>query len=146
MAAPDTHLPVPDPDAMERLGADLYRDLGGRGLVFLSGPLGAGKTTLVRGMLRAAGHRGGVKSPTFTLVEPYEDLTPPVYHFDLYRIADPEELEYVGLWDYLGQDALVVVEWPERGEGVLPAPALAVALDYAGSARRARVLPGPPAD
>lgn len=146
MAAPDTHLPVPDPDAMERLGADLYRDLGGRGLVFLSGPLGAGKTTLVRGMLRAAGHRGGVKSPTFTLVEPYEDLTPPVYHFDLYRIADPEELEYVGLWDYLGQDALVVVEWPERGEGVLPAPALAVALDYAGSARRARVSPGPPAD
>jgi tRNA threonylcarbamoyladenosine biosynthesis protein TsaE len=127
---------------MERLGGRIYPTLrDGGGLVFLKGPLGAGKTTLVRGLLRAAGHRGGVKSPTFTLVEPYEDLAPPVFHFDLYRIADPEELEYVGLWDYLRREALVLVEWPERGHGVLPPPCLEVDIAYASTGRLVRLHP-----
>lgn len=139
MEEPIPDLEIADAAAMEGLGGALYPELRGGGLVFLSGPLGAGKTTLVRGLLRAAGHRGGVKSPTFTLVEPYETLTPPVYHFDLYRIADPEELEYVGLWDYLRGDALVLMEWPERGAGVLPPPRLEVVIAYAGAGRRVRL-------
>jgi tRNA threonylcarbamoyladenosine biosynthesis protein TsaE len=103
--------------------------------VYLSGELGAGKTTLTRGIARGLGHAGAVKSPTYTLVEPYEQLTIPLYHFDLYRVADPQELEYLGVRDYFAGRALLVVEWPGRGAGVLPSPDLHLHLAVRGTAR-----------
>ncbi|MGM0536344.1 MAG: tRNA (adenosine(37)-N6)-threonylcarbamoyltransferase complex ATPase subunit type 1 TsaE [Pseudomonadota bacterium] len=119
------------------LGECLGRALEGHGRVHLAGELGAGKTTLTRGILRACGHRGAVKSPTYTLVEPYELDGVLVHHFDLYRLGDPEELEFIGGRDLLAEDALCVIEWPERGEGWLPAPDLDVVLRLAGSGREA---------
>ena len=125
-----------DEAATGALGAMLERHRPERGCVHLIGDLGAGKTTLVRGFLRAAGHGGAVRSPTYTLVEPYELGSSRVYHLDLYRLADPEELEFIGLRE-LVDTGLLLVEWPTRGEGVLPPPDLAVRLAAAGDGRRA---------
>lgn len=105
-------------------------------LVFLRGDLGAGKTTLVRGILRGLGHGGSVKSPTYTLLEPYNLPSYMVYHFDFYRIGDSQELDFIGIDELLDSPAIKLVEWPERVEERLPAADVEVRLHVAGEGRR----------
>ncbi len=128
-------LHLPDADAQQAWGAALAAACPGRALVFLEGDLGAGKTTLVRGFLRGRGHTGPVRSPTYTLVEPYELATGSVYHLDLYRLGHGEELEYLGLRDLLAETAVVLIEWPERGDGWLPDPDLRVRIAHCPQGR-----------
>jgi tRNA threonylcarbamoyladenosine biosynthesis protein TsaE len=133
---------LPDAAATEAFGARLAACFPGSGLlVFLRGELGAGKTTLVRGLLRALGHRNAVKSPTYTLVESYQLPALQVHHLDLYRLADAEELEWLGIRDLLASDAVCLIEWPERGTGVLPPADLELTLTYQEAGRRVAVRP-----
>jgi tRNA threonylcarbamoyladenosine biosynthesis protein TsaE len=123
-----------DETATVAAGAGLARQVRAGDVITLSGDLGAGKTTLVRGFLQVLGHDGEVPSPSFAIVQPYEDLDPPVWHVDLYRVEDPSELAELGL-DSLG-DSVLVVEWPERaGEGTWP-DALRLTLEILGPKRR----------
>lgn len=134
------HIVLVDEDATLALGAALAEAAGDIArshgiIIFLHGDLGAGKTTLTRGLLRALGATGAVKSPTYTLVEPYtlSDLT--AYHFDLYRLHTPEELEFIGVRDYFRAGALCVVEWPERGGEFLPNPDISLQIQTLDSGR-----------
>lgn len=131
-------LHVIDDAAMQELGARLAGVCPAGMQLHLQGDLGAGKTTLVRGFLRGLGHEGRVKSPTYTLVEPYSLADVMVYHLDLYRLADPEELEYIGLRDMLDEGSICLVEWPEKGRGWLPAPDLVILISYGADMTRGR--------
>ncbi len=134
---------LPDEGATLAYGSRLAAWLGAsdnrRSIVFLRGQLGAGKTTLVRGILRAFGHQAAVKSPTYTLLEPYEDLDPVVLHFDFYRVGDSEELDFIGLDELLDSQALKLIEWPEQADSRLPEPDLEIWLSLEGSGRRIEV-------
>lgn len=138
------HLSLRDEAAQVAFGESLGHALEGRGCVFLQGELGAGKTTLSRGILRAYGYQGAVKSPTYTLVEPYELGETQVHHFDLYRLGDPEELEFIGARELFSEGSLCLVEWPSRGEGWLPEADLVVTLSVTGTGREASVVAGTP--
>lgn len=127
-------------EAMAALGSVLAEPLAGGELIFLTGGLGAGKTTFVRGLIHALGYEGPVKSPTFTLVEPYSFPGLSVYHFDFYRLSDPLELEYLGVQDYFQDQAVCLVEWPERAKGFLPEADILVAIRFDGDARRVELV------
>lgn len=116
-------------------GAAFAKTLSSGMLVFLVGDLGAGKTTFVRGVLKSLGHKGSVKSPTYNIVESYELAGEPLYHFDLYRVNEPEELEYMGIRDYLNAQSIAFVEWPDKGDGVLPAADVVINIDIQGEER-----------
>ena len=138
---PEVILFLADEEAMVALGQRLSQVTQGAGLIFLEGDLGAGKTTLSRGIIRGLGHTGAVKSPTFTLVEPYEIGDVRAFHFDLYRLVDPEELEFMGIRDYFDDDALCLIEWPNKGTGFLPKPDLTITITPHDPGRQLKLLP-----
>jgi tRNA threonylcarbamoyladenosine biosynthesis protein TsaE len=126
---------IPTAAAMENFGGQLAHACHSRSILHLCGELGVGKTTLVRGFLRALGHTGTVKSPTYTLVEPYQISERMIYHFDFYRLGDPEELEYMGIRDYLEDNVIFLIEWPEKGGPFTPAPDVQIHLSHHAEAR-----------
>lgn len=121
--------------AQDAFGRRIAEHLSPPCVIYLQGDLGTGKTTLIRGLLRGLGHAGPVRSPTYTLLEPYELQSMQLYHLDLYRLGDPEELELLGLRDLLEPGSVLCVEWPERGTGVLPPPDLTIRIEHDDSAR-----------
>ena len=132
-----------DEQATLALGAELAGlltaedGLANDAVVYLRGELGAGKTTLVRGILRALGFAGPVKSPTYTLLEPYEDQS--IYHFDLYRIGDSQELDFIGIDEHMASRSIKLIEWPERADHRLPYPDIDVVLRTEGEGRRVEI-------
>lgn len=119
-----------DEAAQLQLAASIAKHTVAGSVIFLQGDLGAGKTTLVRGFLHSLGLEGNVKSPTYTLVEPYLIDNQQIYHFDLYRLGEPDELEYAGGRDYFDDDSICLIEWPEKAEGYLPEADLLCQLSY----------------
>lgn len=109
--------------------------------IYLEGELGAGKTTLVRGLLNKLGYQGKVKSPTYTLVERYEVAEKVIYHFDLYRLLDPEELDFLGLDDYFQNQNLCLIEWAKQGGDNLPVADIQLVLLYSDEHRIAQLTP-----
>jgi tRNA threonylcarbamoyladenosine biosynthesis protein TsaE len=128
--------------AMMELGGKIADQFSKGGIILLNGDLSAGKTTLVRGLLRHLGFQGIVKSPTYTLVEPYQFEQRMIYHFDLYRLGDPEELEYIGGRDYWQGDNLCLLEWPEKAQGYLPIEDLNLNILHQGERRIVEITKG----
>lgn len=133
------NISLPDEAATLRLGAALAAGMAPGRVLHLRGELGAGKTTLVRGLLRALGHAGRVKSPTYTVVEPYTLSSLNLYHFDFYRFSDKTEWVNSGFREYFNPDTACIVEWPERAGELLAPPDLGVRLEIAGEARQALI-------
>lgn len=140
MSERELELEIADEGEMTALGCQLAAMRIPGMIIHLNGDLGMGKTTIARGFIRALGHSGAVKSPTYTLVEPYEFADVTVYHFDLYRLGDPEELEYIGMRDYLHDASVCLIEWPERGAGFLPPADLVINIERQGRGRKITLL------
>ena len=138
-------LRLPDPESTLRLGEALAEGAAPGTVLFISGDLGAGKTTLVRGLLRGLGYVGRAKSPTYALVEPYCFSRLDLYHFDFYRFKDRSEWLNSGFRDHFNPDSLCIVEWPEKAGDLLPSPDLYIRLEFEGEARRARLEARSPA-
>ncbi len=136
----ELQLNLPDEDATEQFGRQIATRMTLPFTIYLRGNLGAGKTRLSRAVLHGLGHEGVVKSPTYTLVEPYQLNKIMVYHFDLYRLAEPSELEYMGVRDYFTDNALLLVEWPDRGNGFMKAADLTIELSFAGHGRDCHIM------
>ncbi|HEU0152617.1 MAG TPA: tRNA (adenosine(37)-N6)-threonylcarbamoyltransferase complex ATPase subunit type 1 TsaE [Arenimonas sp.] len=134
-----------DAGATEALGAALAQSRPPRAVVYLEGDLGAGKSTLARALLRALGVTGAIRSPTYTLVERYPVPGGEAAHLDLYRLAAASELDFLGLDELSAEASLWLVEWPERGQGGLPAPDLRLRLAVEGAGRRASLVAASPA-
>jgi tRNA threonylcarbamoyladenosine biosynthesis protein TsaE len=145
--APDVTavFPLPDEAATLRLGAALAAQLQPGLVIYLEGDLGAGKTTLARALIRALGHAGPVKSPTYSLVEVYVISSLYLYHFDFYRFESPEEFLDAGLDEYFNDSSICLVEWPERAQGCVPPPDLRFCLQHAGPGRVLEALAETPA-
>lgn len=127
---------IPDEESMLKFGANLSKACTPGTIIYLVGELGAGKTTLARGFLREAGHTGAIRSPTYTLVEHYELPEKDIFHIDLYRLSHPEEIEYLGLTDLITDTSIGLIEWPERGEGMLPEADIICSIDLTGDNQR----------
>lgn len=140
--SPILSLPLPDEAATLAFGARLAAVLRPGMAVWLIGDLGAGKTTLTRGLVRALGYEGRVKSPTYTLVEIYPFSSFNLYHFDLYRFEDPEEWEEAGFRDSFNSESICLVEWPEKGGTLLSRPDLEIRLEIDGDGRLAKLRAG----
>ena len=133
------HQYIADDQAMRALGARLAALCPARVSIYLDGDLGAGKSTLARGFINGRGYQGHVKSPTYTLVEPYQTAAGMIYHLDLYRLSDPEELEFIGFREFFADDAVCLVEWPDKGRGLLPEPDLLVHIAHLEQGREVSI-------
>ncbi|WP_440617901.1 tRNA (adenosine(37)-N6)-threonylcarbamoyltransferase complex ATPase subunit type 1 TsaE [Cysteiniphilum sp. 6C5] len=120
---------------MLKLGKQISQGLNKGDVIYLHGDLGAGKTTLTKGILQGLGFTGSVKSPTYTLVETYPINGITLQHFDLYRLSDPEELEWIGIRDYFTNDTISLIEWPQKGGDFLPRPTKEIHIQYTNTGR-----------
>lgn len=135
---------INDATAMEAFGSKLAKHCRPGHRIFLQGELGSGKTTLVRGFLRAFGYTGIVKSPTYTLVETYQIDQQEIFHFDLYRINMPAELDAIGIQDYFSNTAICLIEWPEHGTAILQPADIHIDIHYQGNKRKLSLSPETP--
>jgi len=131
-----------DEQATQHFGELLAQHLQSPFTCYLEGELGVGKTRLVRAIIQSLGYQGNVKSPTYTLVEPYQLSELTVYHFDLYRLSDPEELDYLGIRDYFEQDTIAFIEWPDKGQGWLAEADLLISLRFNQMGRIGKITTG----